>query len=97
MSGEAVPTKSARILYRPIGMASSILGGVVASQVFRQVWKRAARGTDDAPKPLSSRHTWREVLAAAAAQGAIFAVVKAAIDRGGARAFQRWTGEWPGE
>jgi hypothetical protein len=37
------------------------------------------------------------VLIAAAIQGAIFAVVKAAIDRGGARAFQRWTGEWPGD
>jgi hypothetical protein len=24
-------------------------------------------------------------------------VVKAAIDRGGARVFQRWTGEWPGD
>jgi hypothetical protein len=34
---------------------------------------------------------------AAAIQGAIFGVVKAAIDRGSARAFQRWTGEWPGD
>jgi hypothetical protein len=33
----------------------------------------------------------------AALQGAIYAVVKAAIDRSGARAFERWTGEWPGD
>ena len=39
----------------------------------------------------------REVLIAAAVQGAIFALVKAVIDRGGARAFERWTGEWPGD
>ena len=37
-----------------------------------------------------------EVLAAAALQGAIFAVVKAAVDRGGAVGVQKLTGEWPG-
>jgi hypothetical protein len=70
----------------------------VAGQVFKQVWKRVSRGTDaDAPKALESEYSLGEVLVAAAVQGAIFAVVKAAIDRGGARAFQRWTGEWPGD
>ena len=39
----------------------------------------------------------RDILIAATIQGAIFAAVKAAVDRGGARAFQRWTGEWPGD
>src|SRR5665647_1722657 len=29
-------------------------------------------------------------------QGAIYSLVKTLIDRGGARAVQRWTGEWPG-
>jgi hypothetical protein len=32
----------------------------------------------------------------AAVHGIIFSVVKTLIDRGGARAFQRWSGEWPG-
>lgn len=30
-------------------------------------------------------------------QGAIFAAVRAAVSRGGARVFERWTGEWPGD
>jgi hypothetical protein len=34
---------------------------------------------------------------AAAVHGAVFGVVKAGIDRVGARAFQRWTGDWPGK
>ncbi len=38
---------------------------------------------------------WGEVLTAAALQGAIFAVVKAAVDRGGAAGVRRLTGEWP--
>ena len=37
------------------------------------------------------------ILLAAAIQGAIFAIVKASINRGGANLFQKWTGEWPGD
>ena len=88
-------SKSAKILYRPFGLASSILGGIVAGTVFKQTWRRV-QGEGDAPDPLQSEYGWRQVLLTAALQGAIYAVVKAAIDRGGARAFERWTGEWPG-
>jgi hypothetical protein len=98
MRTEKPTSTSAKILYRPLGLSSSILGGVVAGQVFKQVWKRAAPGDrDDAPRALESEYSLRQVLVAAAVQGAIFAVVKAVIDRGGARAFERWTGEWPGD
>jgi len=91
-------SRSAKILYRPWGLVASVVGGLVASQVFHQVWKRVdPQGTDDPPKPLQSEYTLRKVLLAALAQGAIFAVVKALVDRGGARLFERWTGEWPGD
>nr|WP_253905002.1 DUF4235 domain-containing protein [Arthrobacter sp. H14] len=33
---------------------------------------------------------------AALIQGAVFALVKALIHRGGARTFEKVTGEWPG-
>ena len=36
-------------------------------------------------------------LPAAALQGAIFALVKAAVDRGGAEGFRKLTGVWPGD
>ncbi len=35
-------SKSAKILYRPIGIVSSIAGGLIAGQVFKQGWKHAA-------------------------------------------------------
>ena len=38
----------------------------------------------------------REVVLAAAIQGAIFAAVKA-VDRAGARGFTQLTGTWPGD
>ena len=98
MTAEEPGSKSAKLLYRPVGLVGSIVAGVLAGQLFKQVWKRASPGDqDDSPKALESEYQLREILNAAALQGAIFAVVKAAVDRGGARAFQRWTGEWPGD
>ena len=91
-------SKSAKILYQPVGLISSVVAGVVAGQVFKQVWKHATPGDqEDAPKALESEYNLREVLTAALVQGAVFAVVKALVNRGGARAFERWTGEWPGD
>jgi hypothetical protein len=88
-------TKAA-LAYRPIGLAGGILAGVVSGTVFKQVWKRVAK-KDDAPDALQSEYGMREVIVAAAIQGAIFAATKAAIDRAGARVFTRVTGSWPGD
>ena len=35
-------------------------------------------------------------MAGAAIQGAVFGLVKAAVERSGARAFEKVTGSWPG-
>jgi len=97
MPVEERTNKSAKILYLPVGVTSSVIGGLVAGRVFKQVWKHATpTDSADAPQALESEYSLRQVLLAAAAQGAVFATVKAAIQRGGARAFQRWTGDWPG-
>jgi hypothetical protein len=96
-TSEKDTSTTAKILYRPVGLISSVVAGVVAGQIFKQVWKHATPGDDaDAPKALESEYDLREILIAAAVQGAIFALVKALVSRGGAKAFERWTGEWPG-
>lgn len=84
-----------KLLYKPAGMLVSVLGGVVAGAIFKRVWKVAAR-EDDAPKATDAQRGWREILLAAALQGAIFAVVKAAVDRGAAEGTRKLTGVWPG-
>lgn len=85
-----------KLLYKPIGMLVSVFGGVLASAVFKRVWKVTA-GEEEAPKATDARRGWREVLLAAALQGAIFALVKAAVDRGAAEATRKVTGTWPGD
>lgn len=93
---EKQPSKAAQIAYRPVGLVSSLVGGLLAGIVFKRLWAHL-RDEDDPPGALQSEYSWRDVLVAAAVQGAIFAVVKAAVDRGGAQAFERWFGEWPGK
>lgn len=86
----------AKLAYRPIGLAAGILAGVVSGAVFKQIWRIVAK-EDDAPGALQGEYPMREVVLAAAIQGAIFGAAKAAIDRAGARGFTRLTGAWPGD
>ncbi|HEY8721687.1 DUF4235 domain-containing protein [Pengzhenrongella sp.] len=90
-------SKSAKVLYRPVGMVSSVVGGLLASMIFRKFWQRTAPGDQsDPPTALNTEYPLRQILIAAVIQGALYSLVKTVIDRAGARMFQRWTGEWPG-
>lgn len=92
------PSTSAKILYRPVGIVSSLAAGIVARAIVTKIWTKAVPGTDNQPpKPLESDYAMRTILGAALVEGAVYAVVKAATQRGGARAFERATGEWPGK
>jgi hypothetical protein len=85
-----------KVLYKPLGLIFGALGGVAATAAFKQVWKRIS-DKDDVPEATDRSYSWREVLIAAAIQGAIFGAVKAAVDRAGAEGYRKATGEWPGE
>jgi hypothetical protein len=85
-----------KLIYKPISVLASVLGGMLAGVIFKRVWKLATR-EDDAPKATDARRGWRETLLAAALQGAIYALVKAVIDRGTAEGTRKLTGVWPGE
>ena len=88
-------SKLAKVAYRPIGLGGSLLAASAAGAVFKQVWKRVAN-EDDAPDALQSDYSLPKVLVAAAIQGVIFAVVKALVERTGAKVFEKLTGAWPG-
>jgi hypothetical protein len=83
-----------RLLYKPIGLVLGATAGALAGYLFKQVW-HALSHEDNAPNAVDEERGWSEVLAAAALQGAIFALVRAAVDRGGAVGFRQLTGRWP--
>ena len=85
-----------KLVYKPFSLAFGVAGGMLAGVAFKQIWKRVA-GTEDAPEATSLDYSWGEVLLAAALQGAIFAVVRAAVARGGAAGVRKLTGEWPAD
>jgi hypothetical protein len=89
-----VSGKLQKVAYKPVGMLLGIAAGAVAGYVFKEVWKLAS-GDDDAPNATDEDRGWVEIVAAAALQGAIFATVKALVDRGGAAGVRKITGEWP--
>ena len=86
--------KLQKVAYRPVGMLLGIGAGAIAGFVFKEVWKFAS-GDDDAPDATDEDRGWGEILAAAAIQGAIFATVRALVNRGGAVGVRKITGEWP--
>ena len=85
-----------KLIYRPLSFLASILGGLAASMVFRQIWKAIA-GEEDAPTADQPDRNWKEVASAAALQGAVAGGVGALVSRGSMRGFEKATGVWPGE
>jgi hypothetical protein len=82
------------LAYKPLGFAMSWAAGSLAGLAFRKTWM-ALRHEEDAPDALDQDRRWGEILLAAAVQGALFAVVRSAVDRTGAKAIERSTGVWP--
>lgn len=85
---------TSQIAYKPVGLLLGAAAGLVANAVFQRVWTTAT-GQDHAPEAREEGRGWGEVLLAAALQGAVFALVKAAVDRAGAQGVRRLTGSWP--
>jgi Protein of unknown function (DUF4235) len=85
-----------KLLYKPLSLGFGVAGGLLAGMAFKQVWK-AVSGESEAPEATSREYGWGEVLLAAALEGAIFGLVKAAVDRGGATGVRPLTGFWPGD
>jgi predicted metal-dependent enzyme (double-stranded beta helix superfamily) len=84
-----------RLIYKPFGVTAGVLAGLLAGVIFKEAWKLATN-EQDTPDAKDQHRSWVEVLSAAAVRGAVFGVVKAAVDRAGASGYARITGVWPG-
>jgi hypothetical protein len=85
----------AKILFIPVSIASGLIAGLVGKKIFEAVW-----GMVDKEEPPDSEHrevSWPKLIAALAAEGAIFRATRGAVDHVTRRGFYRATGTWPGE
>jgi len=85
-----------KLAYRPLGLLASIVGGLAAGALFKSVWKRIA-DQEEPPEATQADRSWKEIVPAAALQGAVFGAVKAGVDRGGLKGFEKLTGVWAGD
>ena len=84
-----------KMQYKAVGLLVGLLGGMLASAIVRKVWELTP-GHDEAPESIDTRRSWAEILTAAALQGAIFAVIRAAVERATAASAEKLAGEQPG-
>src|SRR5262249_32596622 len=88
--------KVVTVSYRAVDLIASMIGGLAVGLIFDRAWSVIEHG-DDAPRPTDEKRGWQEILLAAGLQGAIFALIKAAVDRGLAEGTRKLTGIWPGD
>jgi hypothetical protein len=84
-----------KALYLPLSVATSVGGGLLAGALFSQIWKRIDDSQQPPPDPKDLDRSARSALTAAALQGLVFGLVKAAVTRAGARGYQAVTHESP--
>jgi Protein of unknown function (DUF4235) len=84
-----------KALYLPMQIAASVGGGLLAGKVFTEVWQRVSPSDEEPPDPKDLDRPAREAITAAALQGLIFGLVRAAVDRAGAHGYRAVTHESP--
>jgi hypothetical protein len=84
-----------KALYTPLSIATSVTGGLLASALFGQIWKRLSNEEPVPPNPKDLSRSISAVLLGAGLQGLVSGVVKAAVDRLGARGYNAITDDDP--
>jgi uncharacterized membrane protein len=84
-----------KILHKAVTILVSVLIGKVTRAMFTKAWQATVH-EDEVPKPTDARRRWGEVLLAAALEGMVIALVRAAVDRAAAESLHKFTGTWPG-
>jgi hypothetical protein len=84
-----------RGFYFPLSIATSVAGGLLAGAVFSRLWKAIDDSHENPPDPKDLERSGKQALLAASLQGLVFGLVKAAVDRAGAKGFRAVAHENP--
>ena len=88
-------SKLSRKMYTPMSVATGVGGGLLAGQIFGQIWKRIGNNEPEPPDPKDLSYSTTSVLLVGALQGLIVGLVRASLQRAGARGYQALTNEPP--
>lgn len=88
-------SRTTKVLYQPLSLAASVAGGLLAGAVFNQLWKAINSSDDPPPDPDDLSRSTTAILTAAALQGLVFGVVRAAVNRASAKGYRAVTKETP--
>jgi Protein of unknown function (DUF4235) len=88
-------SRASKALYVPLSIATSVTGGLLASALFGALWRRLSDEDAAPPNPKDLSSSSSAVLLGAGLQGLIFGVVKAGVDRAGARGYHAITDDDP--
>jgi hypothetical protein len=84
-----------KLLFIPFSVVGGLIAGFLGKKLFEATW--GLIDEREPPEPEHRQASWGKILAAAALEGAVFRVTRAAVDHGSRIAFEGVTGSWPGE
>lgn len=83
------------VLFRPIGLISGLIAGLIARQIFEKGWKSFSE--EEPPSADQETPGIGKLALALLLEGAVFSVVRGLVDHAARVGFRRYTGAWPGE
>ena len=83
------------LVFKPIGIISSLLAGLVGRKLFALVWRTI--DDQDPPEPKYRRVALGKLAIALVLEGAILRLIRGLADHGTRQGFSALAGEWPGE
>lgn len=86
---------ASKALYKPLSIATSVAGGLIAGKIFTEIWQRISPDDREPPEPEDLSRSTRELMLAAAIQGLIIGLVRAGMARAEAHGYRALMNEDP--
>ena len=84
-----------KIAFLPLSVGSGLIAGALARRAFAAMW--GVFDDEEPPKPEHRDVSLVKLVAAVALEGVVFSITRSLVDHGARHAFERVTGQWPGE
>lgn len=84
-----------KVAFLPFSIGSGLIAGFIAKRVFAVAW--GVIDDQEPPQPEHRNVPLAKLAAAVALEGLVFSLTRALVDHGSRRAFERFTGSWPGD